>query len=86
MCGCLLCAPYWGPGPTQACALTRNPTGNLLVLRPMLSPLCYTNQGLPQHLKKKFMKFTTLLAKKEHCIIKSRYRKVFDKIKHPLMI
>ena len=29
MCGCLSCAPYWGPWPaTQACALTGNGTSD----------------------------------------------------------
>ena len=31
---------------TQACALTGNPTGNILVHRPALSPLSYTSQDL----------------------------------------
>ena len=31
---------------TQSCALTGNRTSNLLVYRPMLSPLSYTSQGL----------------------------------------
>ena len=47
MCGCLLCAPYWGPGPaTQTCALTGNRTSNLLVCRPALNPLSHASQGL----------------------------------------
>ena len=46
MCGCLLRAPYWGPGPaTQACALTGNQTGDSLVHRPALNPLSHTSQG-----------------------------------------
>ena len=45
MCGCLLCAPSWGPA-TQACALlTRNPSGDPLVCRLVLSPLSHTSQG-----------------------------------------
>ena len=47
MCGCLLCAPYWGPdlacnpdmGPDWA--LNRDP----LVCRSVLSPLSHTSQG-----------------------------------------
>ena len=46
MCGCLSRTPLLGTWPnTQACALTRNRTGNLLVCRPTLNPLSYTNQG-----------------------------------------
>ena len=46
MCCCLLCAPYWGTCPTiQACVLTWNQTGDLLVPRPALSPLSHTSQG-----------------------------------------
>ena len=46
MCGCLLHAPYWGPGPaTQACALTGNQTRDSLVHRPGLSPLSHTSKG-----------------------------------------
>ena len=38
--------PHLGTWPTtQACALTRNRTGNPLVQRPALSPLSYTSQG-----------------------------------------
>ena len=42
--------PHWGPGlgtwpTTQACALTRNQTGNLSVCRLALNPLSHTSQG-----------------------------------------
>ena len=38
--------PLLGTWPTtQACALTGNRTGDPLVHRPMLNPLCYTSQG-----------------------------------------
>ena len=44
--GCLLHAPKWGLGPTtQARALTRNWTGDVLVRRPALNPLSHTSQG-----------------------------------------
>ena len=47
MCGCLSCAPYWGPGlhATQACALTGDQTSDPLVLRLVLNPLSHTSQG-----------------------------------------
>ena len=47
MCGCLSCAtPSLGTWPaTQACALTGNRTGDLLVHRPALNPLSDTSQG-----------------------------------------
>ena len=46
MCGCLLHAPNWGPGlATQACALTGNRTGDLLVCGMMHNPLSHTSQG-----------------------------------------
>ena len=38
--------PQLGPWPTtQACALTRNQTSDLLVHRPALNPLSHTSQG-----------------------------------------
>ena len=41
-----LVRPLLGTLPaTQACALTGNRSGNLLVHRPALSPLSYTSQG-----------------------------------------
>ena len=41
-------APPLGTWPaTQACALTGNQTSNLLVCRPVLSPLSLTSQGIP---------------------------------------
>ena len=41
-----LTRPQLGTWPiTQACDLTRNQTGDLLVCRPALSPLNYTHQG-----------------------------------------
>ena len=41
-----LVPPQLGTWPaTQACALTGNWTGDLLVLRPVLNPLSYTSQG-----------------------------------------
>ena len=46
MCGCLSCAPNLGTWPTtQAHALTRNRTSDLLVRRPALNPLSHTSQG-----------------------------------------
>ena len=46
MCGCLLSAPLLGIWPaTQACALTRNQTGNPLVCRLELNPLSHTSRG-----------------------------------------
>ena len=52
MCGCLLCAPFWGPGPQhQVCALTRNQTSGPLACRPVLNPLSHTSQGLLVSLK-----------------------------------
>ena len=46
MCGCLLCAPSKGTWPAiQACALTRNRTGDLLVCRLVLNPLSHTSQS-----------------------------------------
>ena len=42
MCGCLLHAPYWGGGTTQACALAGNRTGDPLVHRPAFNPLSHT--------------------------------------------
>ena len=53
MCGCLSCAPYWGPGlhATQACALTGNQTSDPLVDRLVLNPLSHTSQGLKLILK-----------------------------------
>ena len=47
MFGCLSHATSWGPSPpsTQACALTGNRTGDLLVHRLVRSPLSHTRQG-----------------------------------------
>ena len=47
MCGWLpLVCPLLGTWPaTQACALTGNQTGNLLVCRLALDPLSHTSQG-----------------------------------------
>ena len=44
---CLLHTPNWGPGlqPRQACALTRNRTGDLSVRRPARNALSHTSQG-----------------------------------------
>ena len=43
---CLSCTLHWGIWPTtQACALTGNRTGNILVHRPALNPLRHTSQG-----------------------------------------
>ena len=40
--------PQLGTWPTtQACALIRNQTGDLLVLRPVLNLLSHTSQGKP---------------------------------------
>ena len=40
------CTPPTGAWPaTQACALTGNLTGDLLVCRPALNPLSHTSQG-----------------------------------------
>ena len=42
-----LVCPQLGTWPaTQACALTGNQTGDLLVRRPVLNPLSYTSQGM----------------------------------------
>ena len=44
--GCLSCAPSQETGPaTQACALTGNRTGGLLLCRMMTTPLSHTSQG-----------------------------------------
>ena len=41
-----LARPQLGTLPAiQACALTRNQTGDLLVCRPVLNPLNHTSQG-----------------------------------------
>ena len=46
VCGCFSRTPYWGPGPqTQACALTGNPSSDLLVHRLALHLLSHTSQG-----------------------------------------
>ena len=46
MCGCLSCAPYWGPGlQPRHVPLTGNRTCDPLVRRPVLSPLSHTSQG-----------------------------------------
>ena len=49
MCGCLLCAPYWGPGLQHRhaiwLALTGNRTSDPSVHRPALNPLSHTIQG-----------------------------------------
>ena len=46
MCGCLLCAPYWGLGlQPRHVPQTGNWTGDPLVCRPALNPLSYTSQG-----------------------------------------
>ena len=37
--------PDWSQTATQACALTGNRTCNLVVHRPVLSPLSHTSQG-----------------------------------------
>ena len=43
-----LARPTLGTDPTaQACALTGNQTGDLLVCRPALNPLSHTSQGFP---------------------------------------
>ena len=43
---CLLYAPWLGTEPTaQACALTKNPTSDLLLLRTMPNQLSHTGQG-----------------------------------------
>ena len=46
MCGCLLGAPYWGPGlqPSNV-PYTENQTSYSLVHRPALDPLSHTGQG-----------------------------------------
>ena len=43
--GCLLQAPNGGPDPPDACVLMGNRTHDLLVFRPVLSPLSHTSQG-----------------------------------------
>ena len=45
-----LARPLLGTWPaTEACALTRNPTGDPLVHRPALNPLSHTSQGMGEH-------------------------------------
>ena len=49
MCGCLSCAPHWGPlgtwPATQACAPTGSWTSNPLIHRLALNPLSHTSHG-----------------------------------------
>ena len=45
LCGCLLSAPYQGPGLQQACALSGNRTHDPLVRRLPFNPLSHTSQG-----------------------------------------
>ena len=46
MCGCLLCAHYWGPGlQPRHVPQTGNGTCDPLVHRPALKPLSHTNWG-----------------------------------------
>ena len=46
MCGCLLCAPYWGPGPQpRHVPYTENRTSNTLVHRPKFNPLSHSSKG-----------------------------------------
>ena len=59
MCGCLFHSPLLGTClATQACALSRNPNGNALVRRPVLSPLSHTSQG---HMSTFLISFHTCL-------------------------
>ena len=54
----------WLPlAATQACALTRNWTGNLLVRRPVLNPLSHSNQGKK---RASMFKVTNKTPKKVH--------------------
>ena len=48
----LVCFPLGNWPTTQACALTRNWTGNPLVHRPALNPLSHTSQGIFKKKKK----------------------------------
>ena len=45
MCGCLLHAPYWGPGP-QPRPVPRLGIDYPLIHRPALNPLSHTSQSL----------------------------------------
>ena len=45
MCGCLLCAPYWGPGPQPRHVPSLGIEPATLCHRPVLNPLSHTSQG-----------------------------------------
>ena len=46
VCGCLSCAPYWGPGPqSRHEPWSGNWTSDPVVHRPVLNPLSHTSQG-----------------------------------------
>ena len=63
-----LVRPLLGTWPsTQACALTGNQTGELLVLRAALSPLSYTSQGLSQFKKNISLSYSHFLCPLKLC-------------------
>ena len=67
---CLSCMSLLGSEPTaQACALTGNPTNDLLLCRMMPSPLSHTSQGTRSHFYKKEIKVISLWQNKmKRCV------------------
>ena len=68
MCGCLSCAPYWGPNPQPRHVppfppSPWNQTGSPLMSRPALNPLSHTSQGYKGFLKHNNNKNTNLILK-----------------------
>ena len=47
MCGCLFCAPYWGPGPQPGLCPDGKRTPDPAVLRLALSPLSRPSRAVP---------------------------------------
>ena len=57
MCGCLLCAPYWGPGLQPRHVPCLGIELATLVCEPALNPLSYTSQSSISFLISKFVSF-----------------------------
>ena len=70
--------PHLGTWPkTQACALTRNRTGDLLVHRPALNPLSHTAQGGIANIFK-WVKDPTIQRLENHRGRKTLIKKILD--------
>ena len=64
MCGCLLCAPYWGLARNPGVCPDWESNWRPLVHRPALSPLSHTSQGVkPSSVDLEMSKYIMLITK-----------------------